>query len=987
MIAILLISILALVVSIVLVGRYLLCDLSRLWLKYSKTVFLGHEQVSYYAELGCAIVVTLILAAGAAALKGAVMTLLALCTTGDIAAFTIALRGTFSFTNDIQLPGNHIVMLLTSPLLKMLATLALMQAIDSFFRAFNKRFKGDVFSESDSFYFSSIGVIFLIFIEFIWHAQNVKAFNAGSNMAYLLLDKLFYIVSFLSLYWVKTMRNSRKQLLASMEKYLVMGEGEKEIVQKPNKLLCLTYVVGLLMALPYFLGLQWINRNVTLLLVFVLVLAISHLMLSKLFTSSWNFMGTIVFDATMSNKLTAVGTISRGGRWSKHFRIALPVAIGVAAFVFSVFHPKMMFMFLSISFIVMVGLLVVMALVYGLTLLVGFVVNVIRKKANRESNSKELCASYGNMVLSVFSGLKTCFGAVLIAFMLVVAMPKGLKSEELCANGSIVDTNGDVLYVDTNHDYYCIPIAYNYIPEFFKKALILQEDRCFFDQHDLMINKSNWHGLSFTFLKARGGSNINAQLVKNRTFAHAKGFPRDISRKSADMLGGMMLSEVMTPEGILESYVNIASFHGGRGYRGVNAASTYAFGRPLWQLNKLEQLYLINTLPRNVYMKVGKCKLDYTQIRCDSTNLAKSMLISKAKAWRDAGLITKKEYNDMKNDTLGFTNRPYRCDISIPTRLRLESELDSKSGCHLSYITLENEATMNRAFETLQTKNAYRKNGSELQVASLVVDVPTGHVIAHFSSGVVDFTNYRHGFPIGSLGKPAIITQMLSLGASPNMTLFDGQVGKRKTSKNANHGWTNRHVGITEMLSKSLNAPFNNICDVMNPRTVFLNVERSYDKMGIISEEALCEDTYNYPLGNRQMTVQEVASLYQTLMNDGVHIPLRVLESNDSLVATRIYEARHVQVVKDALSQTIVRGTMKAYRNQLPQGVTYYSKTGTSSGLKDGWNVLSDGRVLIVTWASYGRLCDGIMTFGTEPLYGASSAGLFSVLVYNELHH
>ena len=989
MVAILLISLLALAVSILLVGRYLLRDLSRLWLRYSKTVLVGHEQVSYYAELGCTIVVTLILAAGAAALKGVAVTLLAMCTTGDIAAFTVALRGTFSFTNEMQLPGNHMVMFLTSPLFKLLATLGLMQAVDAFLGAFNKRFEGDVYSEADSFYFSSIGVVFLIFIEFVWHAQNVKAFNASSNMAYLLLDKLFYIVSFLSLYWMKMMRNNRKQLLASMEKYLVMGEGEKRVVQKPGVLLGLTYCVGIVMNLPYFFGFQWINRNVTLLLVFVCVLGLSHLMLSKLFAVSWNFLGTIVFDASMNHKLMpTTGTASRSGRWGKYSRWIPPFAMGVAAIVFTVFHFKMMFMFLCVALILTVGLLIVMALVYGLTLLVGFVVAAIRKKARHETSFKELLSSYVNMVLSLFSGLKMCYGAVLIAFMLVVAMPKSLKNEELCTNGSIIDTNGEVLYVDTDHDFYSVPITYNDIPEFFRKTLVLQEDRCFYEQHDLMPNKSNWHGLSFAFIKARGGSNLNSQLVKNRTFAKSKGFPRDISRKSADLLGGMMLSEMMTPEEIMVNYLNIASFHGARGWRGANAASLYAFGRPLWQLNELEQLYLINTLPRSLYMKDGKQKLKYIEIQLDSTNMAKSMLLAKAEAWRNAGLITKKEYNDLRHDTLGFTNRPYRCNIPIPTRLRLEKELDGRSGCHTSYITLENENAMRRAYETLQTKNAFRKNGAELQVASLVVDVPTGHVIAHYSSGVAgDFTDYSRGFPIGSLGKPAIITQMLSMGASPNMTLFDGQVGKRKTSKNANHGWTKRYVGITEMLSKSLNAPFNNICDVMNPRNVFLNVENAYGRMGIKTEEALCEDTYNYPLGNRQMTVQEVASLYQTLMNDGVHIPLKVLESADSIVATRIYEARHVQVVKNALSQTIVSGTMQAYRKELPQGVTYYSKTGTSSGLKDGWNVLSDGRILIVTWASYGRLRNGNMTFGSEPLYGASSAGLYSVLVYNELHH
>ena len=133
--------------------------------------------------------------------------------------------------------------------------------------------------------------------------------------------------------------------------------------------------------------------------------------------------------------------------------------------------------------------------------------------------------------------------------------------------------------------------------------------------------------------------------------------------------------------------------------------------------------------------------------------------------------------------------------------------------------------------------------------------------------------------------------------------------------------------------------------------------------------------------------VLDLHNLYQTIINDGVHIPVRMLETTDSIHAERIYEAHHVEVVKRALSQTVINGTMKAYRNQLPQGVTFYSKTGTSSRQKDGWNILSDGRILIVTWASYGNLREDHLILGTEPLYGASTAGLFSVLAYNELNN
>lgn len=984
MVGIIIITIVALVVTVLLVGRYLLADLSRLWLKHTGLVFGGqHTEVTYYSELAVTVVLTLVFAASAAALKGAAVTMVALATTGDIAGFTTALRGTFSFTNAGQLPGKHIVMLLVAPLLKILATFVLMQAIDTFFKSYNKQFCGETYSESDSFYFASIGVIFLMAVELLWHAQNVKAFNATSNMAYLVLDKLYYIVCYLSLYWIKTLKANQKQLIAAINRYLKMGAGEEKIVLSPALILTLTYVVGLIMALPYFLGLQWIRSDLTLVTVFVLVLGIAYLVLRKVFSKTWNLMGTIVFDSSMSNSLVPMDFKRKhGGKFAKFSSIAFPIVIVV---LFGIFHLRLLFMFVVITLLILLGVAVIALLTYCLTLLVGVIVTSIRRKEKGALSMKGMLSYYANTILSVLNALKVPFVVVLLAFILVVALPKHLNTENVCVNGSIIDTDGNVLYVDDNFAHYYVPVSYDELPEFFKRALVAQEDRCFFEQHSWLPNKSNWNGISFSFLKNRGGSNLNAQLVKNYTYLGADGFPRDISRKSADMLGGLMLSEVATPEQIMEAYVNIASFHGARGFCGVNAAALYAFGQPVNKLNKLQQLYLINTLPHSVCLSDEKQKIDYPQVQ-SATQMVKDLLLKKAEAWETLGFITKKELNELRRCNLDFTNRSYRSNIAIPTRLRLESEMTG-SGRYLCYTTLANEEALGRAYAQLQTKPAYIKNGSELQVASLVVEVATGHIIGHYCSGVNDYTDYRNGFPIGSLGKPAIITQLLSMGVSPNMTLFDGQIGKRKTPKNANHGWTCKYVDITTMLSKSLNAPFANIADVANPRNTFIGVERAYQRMGIDADEALCEDTYNYPLGNRQMTVEEVANLYQTIINDGVHIPVRMLETTDSIHAERIYEAHHVEVVKRALSQTLVSGTMKAYRNQLPQGMTFYSKTGTSSRQKDGWNILSDGRILIVTWASYGRLCNDNLTLGTAPLYGASTAGLFSVLAYNELNN
>lgn len=984
MISILIITLIALAAFLVLTGCGLMRDFSRLWLRHSE-VLCSKQGINYYSELAVTLLVTLIIATSASILKGAATILVAMATTDDIAQFTTALRGVFSsYTTELQSSRNHLLLFFLNPVLKMIAVLVIICGIKSVFTHINDKAGGDCYEEADVFYFSSIGVLLLIAVEILCRIQDVKMANTAGNIAYLLLDKFSYILFLLTAFEVRMLRSNKNHLNKAVDKYLVTNHVEKKVVLSGWKIIVLAYAMGLLLSLPYFLGLQWIRSNTALMSAFIIVLGIAILIMKKVFAESWNLLGTVIFASTVSEPIGFCKPCSN--------KLRLPVIVGLITtgallVAFGIVYPKQLFMLLLIMAVAVCLIVFGITVIYFLTMGISYIVTIVAK-GDTATSSPEKCFSYIGWVLtSLPKAIAISAAVVTLAFMAITCFPKKLKCDNIYANSSVVDTNGNWLYVDENHDHFYAPVLFSELPEFFKKALVLQEDRGFFQQNDLLPNPSNWHGISLSVFRGRGGSNINAQLVKNITFLDADGFPRDLSRKLSEMVSGYMVSQRETPEEIMEKYANVAAFHGTfAGFKGLNGASLYAFGKPVGQLCQLQQLYLINSLPRS-YVKGENASITYNAVHTDSTGLVKKVLLKKAERWYNEGLISKKEFNTLKRQDLAFTNCRYKSDIPTATRIRFE-RTRSIPGRHLSYITLENEQAMIRAYEGLRNSSIFRKNGAELEVASLVVDVHTGHIIAHYSSGMIDYTDYRDGFPIGSLGKPFIVTQMLEMGASPNFTLFDGPKAGRKTPKNANHGWSNRYVTITEALSKSLNAPFTNIWDIMDPKPVFINTESSYHKMGIRSEERhneMCEDTYNYPMGLRQMYVTEVAQAFQTLMNDGVCYPLREFELGDTIVPIRIYEAKNVAVVKQALSHTITSGTMKAYRNRLPEGRTYYAKTGTSTRQQYGWAMVSDGNLLVVSLASYGKCQDGNIKLGVEPLYGGSTAGLMSVLVYNEI--
>lgn len=987
MVSIFIITLIAFVLFLLLTGFFVMRDFSRMWLRHSATAFLGKQGVNYYSELAATLVVVFIMAIATAVFKGAATILVAMATTDDIATFTTALRGTFSsYTTELQNPKNHILLFLLNPALKMLTVLTLMGGIRFFFARINKKAGGDCFNEADVLYFSSLGVLFLIAVEILCHIQDVKLANMAGNIAYILLDRFAYILIFLTLEEVMMLRSNKNQLVETIDKYLVTNHIERKTMLSGWKQLVLAYVLCLSMALPGYLGFQWIRDNITLMTVFIVVLGIALFVMKKVFSDAWNLMGTVMFasaidmpmdDASFSNKARRsdiIGLFATG---------ALLVAFGIA-------YPKQLFMLLLIMAVAVCLMAFGVVAIYFLTMGICSLIACITRR-DASTSSAENCFTYMGWVLpSLPKAIALPAVVVTLAFMAMTCFPKDINCDNIYPNCSIVDTNGNWLYIDQEHDHYYAPVQYVELPEFFKKALVYQEDRCFFQQNELLPNTSNWHGVSLSVFRGRGGSNLNAQLVKNITYIDADGFPRDMSRKLSEMVSGYMVSQRETPEHIMELYVNVASFHGTfAGFRGLNAASLYAFGKPIDQLSQLSQLYIVNTLPRSIFVKGENASIAYNVVQNDSTGLVKKALLNKAQRWYDEGLVSKKELNTLKRQDLAFTNCRYNSNIPTATRLRFE-RTRSVPGRHLSYITLENEQAMTRAYNGLRNSSVFRKNGAELEVVSIVVDVHNGHVIAHYSSGMIDYADYRDGFAIGSLGKPFVVTQLLEMGASPNFTLYDGPKNGRKTPKNANHGFSKRYVTITEALSKSLNAPFVNLQDLnLNPRQVFLRNEDSYRKMGIRSEQRhveMCEDTYNYPLGLRQMYVTEVAQAFQTLMNDGICYPLREFDLSESIVPIRIYEAKNVDVVKQALSQTVKSGTMKAYRNNLPEGRTYYAKTGTSTRQQYGWAVISDGNLLVVSLASYGRNNGDNMTLGVEPLYGGSTAGLMSVLVYNEIN-
>jgi penicillin-binding protein 1B len=113
-------------------------------------------------------------------------------------------------------------------------------------------------------------------------------------------------------------------------------------------------------------------------------------------------------------------------------------------------------------------------------------------------------------------------------------------------------------------------------------------------------------------------------------------------------------------------------------------------------------------------------------------------------------------------------------------------------------------------------------------------------------------------------------------------------------------------------------------------------------------------------LGAAEMSPFEVASLYNTLANDGFRTPLTAVRSvvdtkgqpliRYPLTVDQVAEPDLVHQLNQGLIQVTERGTGRSARTLLPETLIVAGKTGTSDAFRDSWFAGFSGDHLAVVW-------------------------------------
>ncbi|NOY15396.1 MAG: monofunctional biosynthetic peptidoglycan transglycosylase [Gammaproteobacteria bacterium] len=146
------------------------------------------------------------------------------------------------------------------------------------------------------------------------------------------------------------------------------------------------------------------------------------------------------------------------------------------------------------------------------------------------------------------------------------------------------------------------PVELNNIPYILRRAVIIAEDGRFYqhDGVDLKAIRNAWdYNLSHMKVKY-GASTISQQTVKNLFLSNE----RNLLRKWHELILTWEMERQLSKDRILELYLNIAQF--GPGIFGVQAASYYYWGRPVWRINRRQAAELAASLPSPTMNNPGR---------------------------------------------------------------------------------------------------------------------------------------------------------------------------------------------------------------------------------------------------------------------------------------------------------------------------------------------------------------------------------------------
>ncbi len=531
------------------------------------------------------------------------------------------------------------------------------------------------------------------------------------------------------------------------------------------------------------------------------------------------------------------------------------------------------------------------------------------------------------------------------------------ESIQISRQPSITFLDKDGRIIASYGDIYGRSIKYNNLPENLIKAVIVTEDKRFFNHFGIDL-KGILRAAYINIKEGRivqGGSTITQQLAKNLFLTPERSF----TRKLHELILSLWLELRFTKKQILSIYLNRVYL--GSGTYGVQAASEKYFNKKVEDLNLYESSVIASLLKApSRYNPIANKSLSQERAALVLENMIKNKMISSTK-------VKEAKYNNQKYSK--FTTPPkstrYFIDWLLPRVKAYVGEINED----LIVRTTLDVKLQKIAEDSLNEITHKYPSADQSALVGLDLDGGVIAMIGGRDYGDSQFNRVTQAKrQPGSAFKLFVYLAGLENGFSPEDLMIDSKI-------NVN-GWSPKNykdkylgeVSVKDAFSKSINTVAVKISENIGREKVIKMAKSMGINSPILNSPSLA-------LGTSEVNLLELTAAYDVLANNGngifVH-GIRSIENTDgkNLFTRkiqgpgRILKPKTVGTMTKMMEETIKSGTGKKAKINRPAA----GKTGTSQSLRDAWFVGFTSSIVVGVW--FGNDDDSPMekiTGGTAP--------------------
>mgnify|MGYP000147275550 CR=1 FL=1 len=509
------------------------------------------------------------------------------------------------------------------------------------------------------------------------------------------------------------------------------------------------------------------------------------------------------------------------------------------------------------------------------------------------------------------------------------------------------------------------PVSLDKVPPVVTAAVVSAEDRKFFIHKGidpLGIGRALWADIRRKGV-TQGGSTITQQYVKNAYV----GTDYTLWRKVREAVISVKIERKFNKNQILERYLNTVYF--GRGAYGIQAASKAYFNKDVSQLELKEASYL-----------AGLIRSPSAGDVADDPQEAHDLRFIVLSAMVDTKVITAEEANVVEAIPVGDYVVPppppgstvnmkgagaeYFVEFVRRELVKLYPEDQVLRGGMRVYTTLD-QGAQRQAYDAV-----YGLLDRDDDPAGALVSIDNeGRIVAMVGGRdweaskvnlAVGVDGGGSGRQAGSTFKPIALAEAMNQGISLEAT-FPGPAKLVLPKADNGADWEiNNYEGaafgrisLLTATAQSVNTVYAQLVTEVKPQ----NVVDMAKKLGVKADLA---PIASIALGTTDVSVLDMASVYQTFQTRGMHIEPRVIRKitqNDSVLvddrpkSTRVIDRSVAEKVNYALQQVVDAGS--GTRAALPGQAQVWGKTGTTDLYGDAWFVGYTRQLTTAVWMGY----------------------------------